>query len=202
MHPNQTSSIAEVRRRTSAPIKDCKKALELNGWDLDDACRHIAKVLHDERALARGKEKQHDSYGTVALYSYEFGRLGVMVELSCESNYVAKSREFIKLANAIAIHIAWSNPRFVDRFQVPPGDVRAAEDELRKKIGEEGWQQFGDDLMEKHFYPKYCLLDQLEIKETQGKETISSMVGNLSRQTGEVIAVKRFARFRIGDPAV
>ena len=196
-------AIAEVRRRTSAPMLECKRVLELEGWDVDLACVGLAKARHDA-----SNGKAHDSYGVVALYSHEFGRVGTMVELSCESGYVAKSREFAKLANAIAIHITWSNPKYVDRSQVDPREVETARDnfaemsrsiQLRSMGVPDSSSQAIDGMMDTFFYPKVCLLDQLEMKETQGTATIGSMIARLSHKTGEKISVRRFVRFKVGE---
>lgn len=200
------AAIAEVRKRTMAPLLGCRKALEINEWDVDKACHNIAKAVHEDKV---GNGKSHDSHGIVALYSHEFGRIGVMVEVSCESSYVAKSRDFIKMANTIAIHVAWSNPKYVSRADVDPREIEAARDNFSDTIGSgPEWAKVGklfvsdgmvDSAMESHFYPKMCLLDQPEMKESQGQETIGELISRMSMETGEKISVRRFSRFRIGD---
>lgn len=156
----------DVRRRTAATITGCRKALEDSDWNVDDACLNIAKAMHEDRH----DKDTHDSYGIVCPYTHAFGRIGSMVELSCESSYVAKHIDFIKLANTIAMHIAWAAPKGLDR-----GDVQ---------------QSFGD----------ICLLDQVEMKETQGSKTIRELIAELSSKTGEKITLVQFARFEIGKP--
>ena len=195
-------AIIEVRKRTLAPIVDCKKALELNSFDIDKSCRDIARARHN----AKGNNRPHDTYGVVALYSYEFGRIGVMVELSCESGYVAKSHEFVKLANTIAIHIAWSNPRYIDRSQIDPIEIEIARDNFMDALSPPEIfddktfnERVIDRTMDRTFYPKLCLLDQPEMKETQGKKTIGVLIDKMIDKTGEKIVVKRFARFKIGE---
>jgi len=158
------AKIMDVRRRTKVSIQECKNALESTGWDVESACLNITKTIHDDK---NGPER-HDSYGIVCPYIHAFGRIGVMVELNCESSFVAKHRDFIKLANTIAMHIAWSNPEGVER-----NDVN---------------QVFGE----------VCLLDQAEMKETQGRCTIRELLAELSIKTGENISIRRFARFEIG----
>jgi elongation factor Ts len=160
----QNESILVVRRITQAPVVDCKKFLELSNWNIEEAVRLIARKKHDEKT-----NKSHEFYGIVCLYSHQFGRVGVMVELSCESGYIAKSLDFIKLANTIAVQIAWSNPKGLDRQDVQ--------------------QCFGE----------VCLLDQVEMKETQGQRTIKELLAELSCKTGENIKIVRFARFDVGD---
>jgi elongation factor Ts len=157
----------EVRKRTLAPIWGCKKALEGCDWDVDLACMSIAKALHDDR-----HGTQIGSQGMVGLYSHAFGKVGVVVEISCESSYVAKSRDFVRLVNTISAHIAWSNPQTIDGG----GDMGA--------VG------------------AVCLLDQVEMKDTQGKKTIREIVEELSKRTGEDIRIIGFSRFEIGKSPV
>jgi len=167
MDQDKTTAIADVRKRTLAPIWGCKKALEACGWDVEQACLSITKALHDSK-----NGKAHDSYGVVGLYTHAFGRIGVMVELSCESSYVSKSREFVKLVNLISAHIAWSNPLALDR----------SDPSLR----------FGE----------VCLLDQQEMKDTQGQSTIGELVAELACKTGEQVRIVSFARFEVGKQPV
>lgn len=159
------AAILEVRHRTQESILECKKALETSNWDVNEAVRVVSRARHD----ANENNHSHASYGHVALYSFEFGRAGVLVELGCESGYVAKSIEFIRLANTIASHVAWSNPKGLNRQDVN--------------------QNFGE----------VCLLDQPEIRENQGQRTIRELLAELSYKTGETITVVRFARFKVGE---
>lgn len=163
MSVNGIEAISEVRRRTLAPIWACKKTLEAHGWDVEKSCSAISKTIHENK-----NDNAHDSYGSVGLYSHSFGRVGVLVEVSCESSYVVKSREFVRLVNAIASHIAWSNPIALDRSD--------------SSLGIEG----------------VCLLDQPEMKETQGQITIGELVAELSMKSGEDIRIVAFARFEVG----
>lgn len=164
----RNKKIMEVRRRTMASIQGCRQALESSGWSVDSACLTIAKTMHEERY----GDGSHDAYGIICPYIHAFGRIGVMVELSCESSFVAKHMEFVKLANIIAVHIAWSNPQGIDRC-----DVNSAFDEV-------------------------CLLDQPEMKETQGQRTIRELISELSMKTGEKIGIARFSRFEVGKPSI
>ena len=163
---DRTAVIAEVRRRTLAPIWGCKKALEASGWDVEQACRSIAKTLHDSRGGRNGNS--HDSHGMVGMYSHAFGRIGVLVEVACESGFVSRSLDFVKLVNAVAAHVAWANPQSLERGAAGLGEV--------------------------------CLLDQPEMKETQGQRTIGELVAELSHKTGEEIRIVSFARFEVGRP--
>jgi elongation factor Ts len=199
MEAGMKMAIMEVRRKTLASIVACKKALESHSWDVEKACYHIAKAIHDTKS----NDKSHDCYGVVALYSYEFGRLGVMVELSCESGYVAKSHDFVRLAHTVAVHVAWANPKYIDRSQIDHLEIETARDNFKDMLAPTNGgtldQGLVDLSMERSFYPKFCLLDQMEMKETHGKKTIGKLIGEMKRKTGEKIVVKRFARFRVGE---
>ena len=163
MEKRQIQLITEVRRRTSASIADCKQNLEKCDWNADAACLMIAKKNYNNK-----NGDSHNAYGIICPYIHAFGRIGVMIELSCESSYVAKHRDFIKLANTIAMHIAWSNPVGIERKDVNPS--------------------FGE----------VCLLDQPEMKEVQGQRTIGELISELSIKLGEPICIRRFARFEVG----
>ena len=144
---------------------NAKKSLEISNWDIDEAVRLVARNRHDMKS----NNQAHESYGYVCLYSYEFGRSGVMVELGCESGYIAKNIDFIKLANVIATHISWSNPK------------RVLIERMLIKLSEK------------------CLLDQPEMRENQGQRTIRELLLDLSCKTGENITLVRFARFKVGE---
>ena len=197
----------EVRRRTGAPLLGCKKALDACDGDVDEACLTIARAIHEEKSGER-----HDSYGLVCHYNHNFGRVGAMVEVSCESSYVAKNREFVKLANAIAVHIAWSNPKCIDRKELDPRDVEATRDNFESTYSSgvalsantqvEGYKEYlsrlVNDSMEKHYYPALCLLDQREMRESGGGKTIGQLLNELSEKVREKVEVKWFARREIG----
>ena len=114
MSTEKNQAILEVRKRTEAPISSCKQALEAANWNIDLACLTIAKATHKEK-------KSHDHYGTVCLYSHSFGRIGVMVELNCETDFVARTDEFQNLAKVIAMHVAWANPKLSKYYEGPNG---------------------------------------------------------------------------------
>jgi len=204
MELEKKQALIEVRRKTGAAIASCKKSLEINDWDIEAACRNIAKTDHDSK-----NSNEHNSYGTIALYSHQFGRIGSMIELSCESGYVAKQQDFVRLANTIAIHVAWSNPRYISRDEIDQREIEIAKDNFRDTIGSgPAWEKVGKLIitdgmvimaMESHFYPKVCLLEQLEMKETKGRKTIGELLIEMTEKMGERIEVKRFARFKIGE---
>ena len=204
---SQNAAIMEVRRRTGAPLLGCRKALEACDGDVDEACLTIARALHDEKS-----GEKHDSYGLVCHYSHNFGRVGVMVEVACESSYVVKNREFVKLANAIAVHIAWSNPKCISRKYLDQRDVDAARDNFEStysaNMSTKSWGPMGEEreyfarlaeeALEKHYYPSLCLLDQKEMRESGGEKTIGQLLSELSEKVREKVEVKWFARRELG----
>ena len=186
----------------------CRKALESCDGDVDEACLTIARALHDEKS-----GEKHDSYGIICHYSHNFGRVGAMVEITCESSYVAKNREFLKLANAIAVHIAWSNPKYVSRKELDQRDVDAARDNFEATIissmqsacrtttflydHESYVLRLVDAAMEERYYPALCLLDQKEMRESGGGKTIGQLLHDLSEKVRENVEVKWLARREI-----
>lgn len=206
---SKNAAIMEVRRRTGAPISGCKIAIESCNGDVDEACLTIARAVHEEQAGGK-----HDSYGLVCHYSHNFGRVGVMVEITCESSYVAKNREFIKLANAIAVHIAWSNPKYISRSELDIRDIESAKENFTAtmesgaalaarghydvQFGAEYLSRLVNDSMERYYYPGLCLLDQKEMSESGGDKTVGQLLRELSDKVREKIEVKWFARREIG----
>jgi elongation factor Ts len=214
MSIEKNQAILEVRKRTEAPISSCKQALEASNWNVDLACLTIAKTTYKDK-------RSHDHYGTVCLYSHNFGRIGVMVELSCESGYVAKNREFQKLANTIAVHVSWSDPKYISRDQVSQEEISEAEVDFEPVWQEKfnrpfvnitsGQQSLAtyvsspEDFyvkkqkdFEKWFYPNICLLDQTEERDSGGAKTIGELIDLFSEKVGEKIEVKKIARFEVG----
>ena len=166
MDSEKIKAIAEVRKKTQAPIVACQKAIESANGNIEEAIKNIHKDI-------RGRGNDQESYGTVCLYTNGFGRLGVMVELSCESGFMAKSRDFAKLANTIAVHISWANPLYIDTSHMQDGDVVLSMD--------------------------MCLLEQKEERESNGNKTIRQLIQEFSSKWGEHVTVVRFARFEIGQ---
>ena len=194
--------VKRLRDMTGAGMMDCKKALEDSGGDIDKAV-----LLLRERGIAKAAKRvgRETSNGVVDAYLHRTGdyppQVGAMVEINCESDFVAKGEDFRALARGVAMHVAASAPRWVSREDVPP-EVVAQERELyQKQMEQEGKPAAAiPKIVEgklEAFYKETCLLDQPYIREP------ATRVGDLIAQTAaklqENITVRRFARFSIKE---
>jgi elongation factor Ts len=178
-----TPSAADVkalREATNAPVMDCRRALAESGGDVERAKKLLAER---GQQLAAKKVDREAREGFIGHYIHQGGKLGVIVELGCETDFVARNEVFQRLAHDLAVHICASRPRYVSRDEVPEGERKAKEAELDGKIDK--------------YYEEVVLLDQPYVRdETKTiRELIESAVGVL----GENIKVRRFARFDIGE---
>jgi len=190
--------IKELRRRTAAGFSDCKKALEEADGDIEKAVDILRKRGLAIAAKRAGKETAE---GVVAAYIHSNKKIGVLVEVNCETDFVARTDEFQQFAHDVAMQIAATNPIAISREQVP-ADVL----EREKKIYEEQLKESGkpehiipkiiEGKLEK-FYKENVLLEQNFIKNPE--ITIQDLLNELIAKTGEKIVIKRFCRFQIGE---
>ncbi len=189
--------VAELRARTGAGMMDCKKALEETGGDLDkavDALRRSGAAKADKRA---GREAAE---GLIAAYVHFNGRVGVLVELNCETDFVARTEDFRTLAKELALHIASAAPIAV-RVEDVPADLVAREREiyLAQLAEEKKPDQVKAKIVEgrlKKFFEERVLLEQKYVKDDT--RTVGELVKELSGKTGENVQVRRFVRFELG----
>jgi elongation factor Ts len=191
-------AIKELRERTGAGMMDCKKALEANGGDIDKAIDWLrAKGI----ASAAKKAGRAATEGLVHSYIHAGGRIGVLLEVNCETDFVAMGPQFKELVNDIAMHIAAAAPEYVRREDVP-ADAIAKEKEVQKqKVVEEGKpaavaERIVEGRMGK-FYEAVCLMEQKFIKDDE--KTIEQLIGEAVGKIGENIRVRRFVRFELGQ---
>ncbi len=189
--------VNELRTRTGAGLMDCKKALVETNGDMDAA----AEILRKKGAATRDKKAGRSaSQGTVASYIHMGGRIGVLVEVNCESDFVAKNELFQNFARDVAMHIAAAAPRFITREEVPAEEI-AKETEIVKAQCEgkpaAAIEKIVAGKLEK-FYSEICLLDQPYVKDTTGKTTVNDLITEQITKTGENIKISRFARYQIG----
>lgn len=189
--------VNELRTRTGAGLMDCKKALVETDGDMDAA----AEILRKKGAATRDKKAGRSaSQGTVASYIHMGGRIGVLVEVNCESDFVAKNELFQNFARDVAMHIAAAAPRFITRAEVPAEEI-AKETEIVKAQCEgkpaAAIEKIVAGKLEK-FYSEICLLDQPYVKDTTGKTTVNDLITEQITKTGENIKISRFSRFQIG----
>ncbi len=197
--PNiSAAKVKELRDKTGAPMMDCKQALTHSNGDLEAA---IVWLRKRGLSVAAKKATRVTSEGSVAHYIHAGGKIGVLVEVNCESDFVARTEDFKELVHDIAMHIAASDPKFVRKEDVSPEAFEREKDIYRAQAAAAGKpapvvEKIVAGKMEK-FYEEVCLLEQPFIKDQTINiaQLIAAKVGKL----GENIAVRRFARFKVGD---
>ncbi|MEO5936560.1 MAG: translation elongation factor Ts [Terriglobales bacterium] len=192
------AQVKELRDKTGAPMMDCKNALTEAKGDLEAAIVHLRK-----RGIASAAKKatRVTSEGSVSSYIHAGGKIGVLLEVNCESDFVARTDDFKELTHDISMHIAASDPKFVRREDVTAADFEREKDIYRAQAAATGKpanvvEKIVDGKMEK-FYEEMCLLDQPFIKDQT--ITISQLIATKVGKLGENITVRRFARFKVGD---
>lgn len=190
--------VKELRERTGAGMMDCKKALVETDGDIEKA---IDELRTKGLAKAAKKAGRVASEGLVISYIHGGGRIGVLVEVNCETDFVAKTDEFKQLAYDIAMQIAASNPEYVSREEVPEDIINHEKEILRAQALEEGKPEKIVDKMiegriEKYFKEK-CLLEQEFIKDTD--KSVQELVHENVARIGENISVRRFVRYEVGE---
>ena len=191
------TQVKELRNLTGVQMMLCKKALQDANGDMEEAQLILRKMGIDNSVQREGRET---SAGIIYTYNHD-NRVAVMLELNCETDFVAKNEEFQNLAKIIAMHIAWAKPVAVDEEGIPP-EIEAQEEEIARSQVPEEKEKFADKIVEgkmKKFYKKACLLNQEELQVSEGKMTIGEMVKELSGKIGEKIEVKRFVRYEVGS---
>jgi len=178
---------------------DCLKALQEAKGDMEDAF-----VVLRKRGMASAAKKASRSTneGAVGTYIHAGGKIGVLIELNCESDFVARTEDFQELLKDIAMHIAAVDPRFVGKDEVTAADLEREKDIFRSQAAATGKppaviEKIVEGKMSK-FYEEVCLLEQPFIKEQS--LTIGQLIAQKIAKLGENISVRRFARFKIGDP--
>jgi elongation factor Ts len=189
--------VAELRARTGGGMMDCKKALQETGGELEkavDLLRQRGAVKAEKRA---GREA---SEGVIGSYVHHDGSIGVLVELNCETDFVARTEDFKVLAKELAIHIAAARPLAVRIEDLPPEVVRREREVYEAQVKEqkkpEAIRPKIVDGMMKKFYEDTVLLEQKYAKDD--KRTVGELVKELSAKTGENVQVRRFVRFELG----
>ena len=190
--------IKELRERTSAGIADCKKALTETNGDMEKAAEYLR-----EKGLAAAVKKSGRiaSEGVVASYIHMGGKIGVLLEVNCETDFVAKNEVFTSFVKDIAMHIAASNPLYVKKEDVPAEDLEKEAAVLRAQALNEGKpekivEKIVAGRMEK-YYDDYCLMEQSFVKNPD--QTIGDYVKEKIATLGENITIRRFVRYEMGE---
>jgi elongation factor Ts len=191
--------VKELREKSGAPMGDCLKALQESKGDMEQAF-----VVLRKRGMASAQKKASRSTneGAVGTYIHAGGKIGVLLELNCESDFVARTEDFQELLKDISMHIAATDPRYVRKEDVTPEDMEREKEIYRAQAAATGKpapvvEKIVEGKMSK-FYEEVCLLDQPFIKEQS--LTISQLIAQKVGKLGENITVRRFARFKVGDP--
>jgi elongation factor Ts len=192
------AQVKELREKTNAPMMDCKNALTESKGDMEGAVIILRKK---GVATAAKKAARVTSEGSVASYIHAGGKIGVLVEVNCESDFVARTDDFKGLVHDIAMHIAASDPRFVRKEDVTPEAYEKEKDIYRAQAAQTGKpapviEKIVEGKMAK-FYEEVCLYEQPFIKDQT--MTVSQLIATVIGKLGENISVKRFARFKVGD---
>jgi len=192
--------VKELRDRTSAGVMDCKEALQAANGDMEAAVEFLRK-----KGLAQaGKRAHRDAReGAIGTYIHHGAKLGVLIEVNCESDFVARTDAFQDLVKDLGMQVAAANPSYVAREDVP-GEVIEKEREIyRGQLADQKKPaQVLDKIIEgklEKFFTDQCLLEQPFIKDASGKTKIRELVDGVNAKTGERIVVKRFARFQVGE---
>lgn len=192
-----TGDIKELREQTGVGMMECKKALTEAAGNLDKA---LDILRQKGLALAAKKSSRDASDGLIGSYIH-MGKLGVLVEINCETDFVAKTDDYKELVKDVAMHIAAANPAYVNREDVPSGIIEK-EKEIYASQVENKPAQIVEKIVEgklEKFYADICLMEQIFVKDPEGKKKIKDLVVDKISKLGENIVIKRFVRFQLGE---
>ena len=190
--------VAQLRAKTGAGMMDCKKALEACDGDFEKAIQWLR-----EKGIAAASKKQDRiaAEGVVGSYIHMGGKIGVLVEVNCETDFVARTDAFMQLVKDIAMQIAAANPKYVTREEVPSEVLENEKNILRAQALNEGKPAAIVDKMVEgrvvKFYKDFCLLDQEYVKDSS--KTIQTVLNEATLSIGEKISVRRFVRYEMGE---
>ncbi len=192
------AQVKELRDKTGAGMMDCKAALVDSQGDMEKA---VERLREKGLAAAAKKAGRTTSEGTVDAYIHAGGKIGVLVEVNCETDFVAKNQQFLQLAHDIALQIAAANPSYVSRADVPAELVEKEKELLSKQALQEGKPEnvvarIVEGRIEK-FFSENCLLEQAYIREPE--RTVQELMAEHVAALGENINVRRFTRFLVGE---
>ncbi len=190
--------VKQLREKTGAGILDCQKALQESGDEMDKAIDYLRQK---GLAAAEKRSGRETNQGVIGAYIHSGNRIGVLIEVNCETDFVARNDEFQALVKDLSLQVAAASPTFVKRDDVPPDLIdkeKAIYQAQAKEMGkpEAAWAKIVEGKLEK-FYEDNCLLEQAFIKETS--ITIKDLVAQKIAKIGENITVRRFTRYQLGQ---
>ncbi len=193
-----SEDIKTLREQTGAGMLDCKKALEENNMDMNKAADWLR-----EQGIAKAAKKQSRiaAEGSVFLYNHMNGKIGVMLELNCESDFVAKNEDFQTLGHDICLHIAANAPKYVSKDEVDASELEKEREILKAQVINEGKPEaMADKIVDgkiSKYYKEVCLLEQPFVKNPD--ITVTGLINEAILKIGEKITIRRFARFVMGE---
>jgi elongation factor Ts len=190
--------VKQLRDKTGAGMMDCKAALEESGGDMDKA----VEILRKKGIASAGKRSgRATKEGVVGHYIHMGGKVGVLVEVNCETDFVARTPDFQGLAREIAMHVAAADPRYVSREQVPAAELEKEKEIYRAQFAGSGKPPAVIDKIVDgklgSFYAQICLLEQPSVRDPN--VTVQQMLQAATAKTGENVTVSRFVRFKLGE---
>jgi elongation factor Ts len=192
-------TVMELRERTGAGVMDCKAALEASSGSLDAAVEYLRKK---GLADAKKREGRDAKDGLVHSYIHPGSKIGVLIEVNCETDFVAKTDAFQGLVRDLAMQVAASSPGWVAREDVPAAILEKEREIYRGQMADQKKPpQIVDKIVEgklEKFFSEQCLLEQPFIKDATGKTRVRDLVDQVNAATKEKVVVKRFARFQVG----
>ena len=190
-------SVKELREQTGAGLMDCKKALTEAGGSIEKA---VDILRQKGLAMAAKKASREASEGVIGSYIH-MDKIGVLVEVNCETDFVAKTDDFRRLVKDIAMHIAASNPFYLKREDIQPDVIEKEKNIYVAQITNKPphvVEKIVEGKLEK-FYTDFCLLEQIFVKDTEQKKKVKDIITETVARLGENIVVKRFVRFQLGE---
>jgi elongation factor Ts len=192
--------VKELRERTGAGMMECKKALEETGGNMEAA---IDLLRARGAAKAAKRAERETKEGTIGSYVHTNGKIGVLVEVQCETDFVSRNDAFQQLARDLAMHVAAANPLALDADGIAEDVVTREKGVYLEQVRTEGKPEaMHEKIVEgkmRKFFQENTLLDQVFVKDPNGKQTIRQLIQEASAKTGENIVVRRFARFQLGQ---
>ena len=191
--------VKELRDRTGAGVMDCKEALQASQGDLDAAVEYLRK-----KGIAGAANRAHRDVreGVIGTYVHAGSKLGVLIEVDCETDFVARTDDFQGLVKDLAMQVAAANPAYVSREDVPATVLEKEREIYREQMADQKKPpQVLDKIIEgklEKFFAEQCLLEQGFIKDPGGKK-VKDLVDEVNAKTRERVVVKRFARFQVGE---
>ncbi|RME58457.1 MAG: translation elongation factor Ts [Candidatus Dadabacteria bacterium] len=190
--------VKELRDKTGAGMMDCKRALQECGGSVEKAIEHLRKKGLKDINKREGKTAAE---GFIGVYSHHGGQIAAIVELNCETDFVARGEEFQKLAHDLAMQVAAMNPRYC-KIEDVPEEVLEKEKEIMFETLNEQQRKMADKILPgklKKFYEETVLYEQPFVKDESGKKTVKDVINELAMKIGEKITVRRFVRMRVGE---